>query len=227
MTESFLLCVTAGFIAGIIGGRLSRARDNRMGNEKDVAEPKNIIAANVIATGEFLLTKDGKARARLGISHETGEPFLSLLDKQERARVGLTACSNGLSGVLLSDADGKSRVGMGVDSDNVARLLFLSADRTVRASLINEPEGLTYLKLNDKNEKSRIMLGVAPDGTPGILICDENGQSRLSTSFEANTSYLEVSDKTGKPLARISLADGEDASFSISNRDGEVIWRAP
>ena len=171
------IVIGLSLLAGFVGGKLSKKGERRSGDASGSLE--TLTASNVIATGEFLLAKDGKVRARLGLSQKDGAPFLSLLDEQEKIRVGLTAADKSISGLLLSDRNGKARILIGVDDKDACRLLIRDDDEKVRGSLILETDGLIHLKLCDVHGKTRAMLTVADDGAPGIVLIDNAKDAKI------------------------------------------------
>lgn len=74
---------------------------------------------------------------------------MSLLDEQEKIRVGLTAADKSISGLLLSDRNGKARILIGVDDKDACRLLIRDDDEKARGSLVLDTDGLIHLKLRE------------------------------------------------------------------------------
>lgn len=177
MPDTWMI-IGLSLLAGFIGGKLSKKGERRSTDTSGSLE--TLTASNVIATGEFLLAKDGKVRARLGLSQKDGTPFLSLLDEQEKVRVGLTAADKSISGLLLSDRNGKARILIGVDDKDACRLLIRDNNEKVRGSLILDTDGLIHLKLCDMHGRTRAMLTVADDGAPGIILMDDTGDARMA-----------------------------------------------
>jgi len=181
-------------LTGIIGGALSRLVLKRI---EDAREPLKIItASSVVATGEFILARDGKVRAQMGLSNIDGSPFLKLLDKQEKVRVGLVAADQSISGLVLSDRHGNNRITIGTDDYDACRLHICDDNDNERGSLVLDKDNSIHLKLCDPLGETKIMLNVTDDGAPGIILIGDAQNAKIVIANSAENILWETPPAT-------------------------------
>jgi hypothetical protein len=152
------------------GGRLnwSEERDDR----------------EVIEADAFVLRgRQGEKRAVLGTNDE-GEPFLALLDSQERPRLFVRIDAKDEPSIDLVDCEGQKRI-----SILVAALENPGLDRADTPGLY----------IWDHSGVCRTILGQHPSGGSLLLLQDEEGIERISFVADEKPSVV-VHDRTGKAV---------------------------
>lgn len=136
-----------------------------------------------------------------------GGAGLTLIDRNQKDRVGLLIKDEDAPSLTLYDKDG--RTGALVDVSGEGSRLGLFYGGVVRAG-IGHGRGGSQLNLFGDDGRDHATLGVMPDGATGLLFHDQDGKQRLTLGVLGNdVSGVSVFDKGEKQRAGLSvLADG-------------------
>lgn len=123
-----------------------------------------------------LILYDKSRTARLGLSVKPdGSPRVSLTDgKQPQIEIGFWT-ANGVTGINLSDADGRHRLLIAVAKEGAPTLGLRDKDERPRLALNVLPDGVASIALLDKAQRRRLWLATADEGLSAVRIIDDQG----------------------------------------------------
>jgi hypothetical protein len=135
---------------------------------------------------------DEKGHTRLVMALVLGKPRLLMLDEQGQYRLELGLGSGGEPRVWLRDQDGASKAQMALT-----------------------PQGIPSFTLADQKGRDRAVLALSKEGEPTFILRDQNGVDRVALWRGVNGEGLALADKDGRPVAYLSVRDGERPAVSF------------
>ena len=186
--KPFVLLVVVSILSGLVGGAVSPWIFT-----KEVVFAQNDLKHEKVITAETfrLVDQDGNLRAKLGME-PGGRWGLVLIDKDNKARVGITLSEKGWSGFDIKDKEGDRRISIGTDGlwrpfmtlldkgdkpraslnlfSNKVSLDLMDQDGRARTAYSVLANGASNLSLWDKNAEIHIGLGVSSDGVPRMTV---------------------------------------------------------
>jgi hypothetical protein len=164
----------------------------------------------------FRVTEPGGATTFLG-----GSGF-SLVDRNQKGRIGLALKDDDAPSLTLYDRNGRTGALLDVPTDGARLGLFY--DGVARAGL-GHGRGGSQLNLFDDDGRDHATLGLMPDGTSGLFFSDRDGKQRVSLGVLPNDfSGLSLLDKGEKSRAGLGL--GGDGAPHLELFDGTGARRA-
>lgn len=192
-----------------------------------------------------------RCRAQFRITDE-GDPAMILFDKTRVPRMVLTQKSNGETGLLIGDANGKERLYASVLSDGTPTFQVRDSKKRLRAEMTQTDEevGCFYLWREndtpaasftcDKEDRANLWLyddggdgGISLGtllGAYGLSLMDNRGYVRASLCMKNIQPQLVLTDRAAKPYtARIfvGLASDDSGTIQVYDSEGRAIWVAP
>jgi len=104
--------------------------------------------------GFYLTSSDGKPRAILSIDAKGSCSFHLLDNEQGNGGITITAGSDGLTGLGMTDHNNSGRVGFTLHPDNSTKLVMRDKDGNDRIRLYLDQEGNPSIKLFNKDKQS-------------------------------------------------------------------------
>jgi hypothetical protein len=127
------------------------------------------VTLAVTAVG-LVLGHTTPVRSEVGKVVEAQRFILRDADGNSRAELALV---DGISFLLLNDADGKPGVALSVHPDGPRRVSLLDKNGQARSVLTAQVDGDSGLRLFDKNRMHRASLNVMADGRPILRLAPE------------------------------------------------------
>ena len=198
------------------------------------ASPKK----RVVEAERFILRDaGGNMRAWLGVDAKNWVG-LSLFDKDEKPRVGLTVYADGSADLKLRDAEGTLRAGLEASADGKTNLVLYDVEERGRVGLFVLGDGLGGLSLYDAEGKNRVALGVESDGGPYLSFFDAGGKRRIGLNTTSDLPRVALNDADGVLRAVLGSTSLETiqtgavtkrapSSLVLFDKEGKVIFQAP
>jgi hypothetical protein len=156
-----------------------------MSDSTMVMQAENNSHGKVVEAQTFLLRDEaGRVRASLGFADE-GEPVLQFFDEAGNVRIEVGTRS-GEPGVTLLDKNRKARAEMSLARDNRVGLHLKDRNGTTRMKLDSEVGG-AQMKIYDENAKLRMDVGAVLPSDYMTRVYDSGGQKRACL---AGTDHL-------------------------------------
>ncbi len=171
--------------------------------------------ASLALNGLDLASAEGKPRARLEVL-ETGEPRLSLRDKEGRRLVSLSVEPlPKKEEPLLAMYDSKEVLRAGLNLDEAGRPNLILRDRPL-------------LSLIDKTGEDGIFMSVEQDFRPSVLLSSKKGKHSAFLGLRENKEMaLDLLDEKQKHRASLFLDPEGTPSLMLRDKDDKIVWTAP
>ncbi len=162
--------------------------------------------------GLDLINAEGKPRARFEVL-ETGEPRLSLKDKDGRRLVSLS----------VEPLRKKEEPLLAMYDDKDVLRAGLNLDESGRPNLILRERPL--LSLIDKTGDDGIFLSIEKENRPSLLMSSKKGKHSAFLGLRDNQEMaLDFLDEANKQRASLFLDPEGEPSMHLRDKTGKVIW---
>ncbi len=192
-----------------------------------------------------LFLRDREAQVRAGFYVEGDVPVLELLhatdgnriearvddvgahvtlhDRDDTIRAGLSMRESGEPALSLQDASGAIRLSAAVGDDGTPTLSLQDAGGAPRALLGLRADGAPVLYLHDALGHLRLSVDVDAQGIPSLVLRDQEGQVTLAVASLATGPAVSLHDPSGAPRAALGLVDSTPAILTTNAQGGEPV----
>jgi len=146
---------------------------------------------------------------------------VTLHDRDDTIRAGLSMRESGEPALSLQDANGTIRLSAAVGDDGTPTLSFQDAGGAPRALLGLRADGAPVLYLHDTLGHLRLSVDVDAQGTPSLVLRDQEGHVTLAVASLATGPAVSLHDPSGAPRAALGLVDSTPAILTTDARSGE------
>lgn len=199
----------------------------------------------------------GALRAAIAVNPQSGAAALSVFEPNNtNPRVIVGVRSDGLGTVEFRDSAGAKRAELVSTGAGAVRLAFWDQDAQRAASprlaaSVDPQNGVASISMfGANNSKPRVLVGVRSDGIGSLEFRDGDGNKRAElTAAAAGDVRLNLLDKDLKGGVLLGSSGGQtalvlndsesrhrsilalnatgDASATIYDKDGKIVWQAP
>jgi len=211
----------------------------------------------ITAQGLRIVDAQGPLRAAIAVSPQTGSASLTIFDPSNaKSRVVVGVRPDGVGSIELRDSDGTKRGELvstgaravrlalwGQDAQSAAspRLtaavdpqtgvasfdMFAANGSKPRVLMCVRSDGIGSLEFRDSDGNKRGELMSAPSGEIRLNLLDKDRKGGVLLGSSAGETALLFNDSQSKHRSVFSLSSSGDASATIYDKDGKVVWQAP
>ena len=213
--------------------------------------------AVITAQGLRIVDGQGSLRAAISVNPQTGAAALSVFEPNNanpRVMVGIRG--DGLGTVEFKDSAGAKRAELVSTGAGAVRLAFWDQDAQSAlsprlAASVDPQSGVASVSMfGTNNSKPRVLVGVRSDGIGSLEFRDGNGNKRAELTASAigdvrlnlldkdlkggallgssgGQTALVLNDSKSRHRSVLALNASGDASATIYDKEGQVLWQAP
>ncbi|MBI2203520.1 MAG: hypothetical protein HYU41_06690 [Candidatus Rokubacteria bacterium] len=186
-----------------------------------------VRAGSVLLLGVVAVALIAQAPAPPPSRTVEAETFI-LRDRAGRARAALSVGIDDRPGLALADTRQKIRAWMTLSPDGAPELRFYDADETLRSSLTLDTAGTPRFVLAEKSGKARARFELSTDGSPAFALLDKTEKPRAVLSVDAaDVALVRLTDAEARAQATMGVRAFGLPAFTLTGRDGKVVWKAP